>query len=69
MTTKLLDDIRKAIKASGQSCYRIAKETGVATSQLSRFLNGERGLSVESLTVLCDYLGLEIVLRKKKGGR
>ena len=67
---KLLGDMRKAIKASGQSCYAIAKVTGIGTSQLSRFMSGQRGLSVESLTALCDHLGFEIVLKakNKKGG-
>lgn len=68
--TKLLDAVRQAIKASGKSRYAIAKATGIDQAQLSRLMSGDGGLGLESLTDLCDYLDLEIVLRKKskKGG-
>jgi transcriptional regulator with XRE-family HTH domain len=62
----LMSTIRKAIEASGHTRYRIAKETGIAASQLSRLVNGETGLSVESIEKLADYLGLEIVVRPKR---
>ena len=63
---KLLDEIRSAMKASGQSRYSIAQEAGIAESQLSRLMSGERGLSVEGLERLADYLGLEIIVRPKR---
>ena len=63
---ELLKAIREAIKASGQTCYRISKGAKIAPSQLSRLLTGERGLSVESLERLADYLGLEITIRPKR---
>ena len=56
--------------ASDQSRYRIAQETGIPESALSRLMSGERGLSVESVETLADYLGLEITIkpkRRKKG--
>jgi transcriptional regulator with XRE-family HTH domain len=62
----LMSTIRKAIETSGHTRYRIAKETGIAASQLSRLVNGETGLSVESIERLADYLGLEIVVRPKR---
>ena len=37
---ELLNAMRKAIEASGQSRYRISKETGIAESVLSRFMSG-----------------------------
>lgn len=57
--------MRKAIEASGQTRYRIAKESGVSAGQLSRLVNGERGLSVESVEKLADYLGLRITIEPK----
>lgn len=60
---KVLDEIRAAIEASGKSRYRIAQDTGIAESGLSRLMSGERGLSIESAEVLAEYLGLEIVVR------
>ena len=66
----ILDDIRKAIDASDKSRYRISKDTGVSESHLSQFMDGTKGLSVEALELLADYLGFEIVAqpkRRKKG--
>ena len=62
----LTDAIRRAIKSSGQTRYRIAKEAGVAQSQLSRLMSGKAGLSIETLERLADYLGLEIIIRPKR---
>jgi transcriptional regulator with XRE-family HTH domain len=66
---KLLDMMRKAIETSGQSRYRISKDTGVAESVLSRFMSGKTALTVETVERLADYLGLEIVLRPKRRTR
>lgn len=63
---QLLDEIRKAIEAADVTCYRIAKDTGIAPSQLSRLMSGERGLSIEAAEVLAEYLELEIIIRPKK---
>lgn len=62
----LLDEIRASILKSGQSRYRIAKETGIGQPQLSRLMKGERGLSIEALERLAEYLGLEIVIRPRR---
>ncbi len=63
----LLDKMRKVIETSGQSRHRISKETGIAESSLSRFVNGKAVLTVETVERLADYFGLEIVLRPKRG--
>ena len=68
---QVLDEIRVAIKASGKTRYRIAKDLEISQAQLSRLMSGERGLSIEALERLADYLELEIVIRPKrrrKGG-
>ena len=67
----ILDQIRRAIATSGKTEYRIAKEAGIAQSQLSRLGSGERSLTVETVEKLADCLGLEIIIRPKrrrKGG-
>ena len=61
----ILDDMRHAIKTSGKTRYRIAQDTGISESQLSQLMGGTKGLSVESLERLADYLGLKIVARPK----
>ena len=67
--SRLLDGIRDAIEASGKTRYRIAQESGIAESVLSRLMSGERGLSIDALETLADYLGLEIVMRPKRRRR
>ncbi len=67
--TNVLDSLRRAIEASVETPYAIAKGSGVNKSQLSRLLSGERGLSIESAERLADYLGLEIILRPKRRKR
>ena len=66
---RLLDEIRYAIEASGQTRYRIAQESGIAESMLSRLRSGERGLSIDALETLADYLGQEITMRPKQHRR
>jgi plasmid maintenance system antidote protein VapI len=56
----LTEQLRKAIEGCGVSRYRIAKETGVRAETLCRFVNGQRGLTMEALDTLAQYLGLEL---------
>lgn len=51
------EQIRRLIEMSGQTAYRISKETGVEAASLSRFLSGERGLTTSNLDALAAYLG------------
>jgi transcriptional regulator with XRE-family HTH domain len=62
----ILDDIRNAIKASGKSRYRISQDLGISEGQLSELMAGTKGLSVEAIERLVEYLGLEVVIRPKR---
>jgi len=62
----ILDELKIAIESSSLSRYLIAQETGIPQSALSRLMSGERGLSVENVEILADYLGLEIIIRPKR---
>jgi transcriptional regulator with XRE-family HTH domain len=62
---RLMDEIRKAVETCGKTRYRIAQESGVSAGQLSRLVNGERGLRVETIERLADYLGLRIRIEPK----
>jgi predicted XRE-type DNA-binding protein len=62
----ILDAIRQAIEQSGKTRYRISKDTGIGESQLCTLMKGQIGLSQEKLTILTDYLGLEIIVRPKR---
>lgn len=61
----LTDQLRQAIDDSGLSRYRIAKETGISESGLAQFYNGHRGLSMEALNALGEFLQLKITLGRK----
>lgn len=62
---RLMDAMRRAVKVSGKTRYRIAKESGVSAGQLSRLVNGERGMTVDTIERLADYLGLQITIEPK----
>ena len=64
---KLSDQIRQAIETCAVSRYRIAKETGISEPTLSRFMSGERGLTMKALDILADFLELNITTGKTKG--
>jgi hypothetical protein len=65
MAKKLISDqLREAIERCGKTRYRIHKETGIAESQLSRFVNDAGvSLSLNNIDKLCECIGAELVLR------
>lgn len=69
MSTTLLNQIRAAIKSSDKSRYRLACETGILQSHLSRLMGGTAGLSLERLEVLAEALELEITITPKRKGK
>jgi plasmid maintenance system antidote protein VapI len=66
----LQDQLREAVKNSGLSLYRIAKDSGVAYQVLHRFASGQRDLTLATATKLADYFGMRLTCpkRPKKGG-
>lgn len=64
-SNQLTDQVRQAIDDSGLTRYQIAKETGIDESALAKFYNGHRGLSMEALNSLGEFLELKIVLGRK----
>jgi transcriptional regulator with XRE-family HTH domain len=62
---QLTSAIAAAVRASDQSPGAIAKGAGVARSQLSRLLSGERGLNTDTIERLAEYLGLRITIEPK----
>jgi hypothetical protein len=65
MAKKLISDqLREAIARCGKTRYRIHKETGIAESQLSRFVNDPSvSLSLNNINKLCKCIGAELVLK------
>jgi transcriptional regulator with XRE-family HTH domain len=65
----MTDQVRQAVGNSGLTRYRIAKDTGIDESALAKFYNGHRGLSLDNMDLLCEYLGLRIVMDRKPAKR
>ena len=62
---KLTDQLRQAIDDCGLTRYEIAMQTGIDESALAKFYNGHRGLSMEALNALGEFLQLTITLGRK----
>lgn len=60
------ETLRRAVETCGITRYRIAQETGINESTLSRFVASGRGLSMENTDRLCAYLGLELKAKRGK---
>ena len=63
---KLTDELRAAVAGCGMTLGDLTRATGIDKSALSRFVNGERGLSMEAMDALGQCLGLSIVAGKPK---
>jgi hypothetical protein len=59
--TGLIGQLKEAIQASGKSLYRLGKESTVGPDRLSRFMRGERSLTLDAAEKLCDVLRLKLV--------
>lgn len=67
--TKLSDQVREAIRDADCTRYAISKATGIDQAVLSKFLTGERGMSLDSLDKLAEFLNLRITVQKPRKGR
>ncbi len=52
--------LRAAIEKSEVSRYRIAQDTGILETSLSRFMRGETSLRLDKADVLAAYFGLAL---------
>ncbi len=57
----LSERIRKAILASGMSVNQFARKAGVSQPQISRFLKGERTLTLPVAEKVFEALGFRLV--------
>jgi DNA transposition AAA+ family ATPase len=62
----LTDQLRQAIDDSGMTRYQIAKGSGIDESALAKFYNGHRGLSMQALNAVGEFLQLKITLGRKR---
>ena len=65
-SAKLERQLRQAIRDSGLTIYRLAKDSGVSQPVLSRFVNGKRGITLATASKLAEALGLELRPKRKR---
>jgi hypothetical protein len=61
---KMSDQLREAVRASGQLPSEVADGAGVARSVLVRFMAGTTEMRTGNVDRLAAYLGLELKARK-----
>ncbi len=61
VSKRVSEELRRYIRDSGLSTRQLEQETGVHNSVISRFLRDERGLRIEAVDALCEYLKLRLV--------
>jgi transcriptional regulator with XRE-family HTH domain len=53
--------LREAVRQSGLTLRELARRSGVSQPQISRFVNGERSLTLDSAEKLLNCLGFQII--------
>ncbi|MBU6414246.1 MAG: helix-turn-helix domain-containing protein [Planctomycetes bacterium] len=61
--------MRQQLRSSVKSRYRISRESGIAQSQISRFLKGESTITIDTADRLADAMGFRIRLVKQSERR
>jgi plasmid maintenance system antidote protein VapI len=62
---QILDELRRAVKADPRSLGAIALKAGIHRKTFSAFMNGRRGLSVETVEELAKALRLTIKFHRR----
>jgi transcriptional regulator with XRE-family HTH domain len=68
--TSMSDQVRRAIENCGLTRYAIAKQTGITEGGLSRFMAGERDMTLRTLDKIAPLIGVRLVVdrpRRRKG--
>ena len=69
MSDTISEQLRNAIRGSGLTVYELAKQTGISSGQLYRFINGDRELRSSTMDELAAFFGMRLTKpkRHKKG--
>jgi transcriptional regulator with XRE-family HTH domain len=57
---KVTEQLREAIRSSGKTHYRIAKDSGVGPDIVARFAQGKRDVRAETFAKIAEALGLHL---------
>ena len=66
---KLSDQLRHAVETSGQTRAQISRATGISEPSLSQLMSGKRFLIPTAMDTLAEYLGLELVAKRRPHNR
>ena len=58
--------LQEAMAKSGESLADLERATGISSAVLSRFVRGERTLTLPTADKLARHLGLELVKRERR---
>jgi transcriptional regulator with XRE-family HTH domain len=64
MRQNLADQIRAAVRASAETRRSISNRAGIHEANLSHFMSGRQGLSIQAIEMLAEVLGLVIRCEK-----
>ena len=59
-SVSIVAQLKSAVKESGMTHYRIAKDAGIRQNMLDRFMTGERDLRFETAAKIAEALGLQL---------
>ena len=59
------NQLRKAIADSGRTGADLSESTGLSESTFSRFLRGHIEMKAESIELIADELGYDVILKKR----
>jgi hypothetical protein len=62
----VVHQLQDAIRASGLSLNELGRRTGVSEGQLSRFLRGDRTLTLPAAARVCLFFGLELCPQEER---
>ena len=68
------EQVRRAIEECGMTRYRLSQVSGVSEGMLSRYMTGEREMTLRTLDRLAPFIGVQIAVKrprqpKQKKGR
>ena len=66
---KISEIIRRELQSQPDSLRTLGERVSVDHTHLSRFINGERGLTLDAVDSVCEALGLTLVKRKGRRRR
>jgi predicted transcriptional regulator len=63
----IIAKLARSIESSRRSVYSLCKDAGVSYGSVSRFLDGQRGVTLETASRIASVLGLDLVETRKRG--